>query len=143
MTSNFGITDGETEQRQVMAAADEETMAIGSGDVERYFAILTEDAVFLPPNLMPLTGKELRQWLRDFLNQVAIEFLQSGHGETVVARDWAWHEYTCSWRATPKSGAPPAVLHFKGAHLIRRAPDGTWKLARNIWNLNPAPSAAA
>ena len=35
---------------------------IASGDAGLYFAILTPDAVFMPPNSMPKSGDELRQW---------------------------------------------------------------------------------
>ena len=77
----------ERDRLQVIAAAEEETSAIATGDAERYFAILTDDAVFMPPNSLPKTGEELRQWLREFLSQVAVEYLQSVHGQTVVSGD--------------------------------------------------------
>ncbi len=134
-------TSSENNLPQVIAAADEEAAAIRTGDAERYFAILTEDAVFMPPNLMPKTGDDLRQWLREFLNTVTVEYLSSRDGQTEIAGDLAYHEYSCSWRVTPKAGGPPSVAHFKGLHILRRLPGGSWKLSRNIWNVNPAAAA--
>lgn len=88
--------DSELDRRRVMAASHEELGASVAGDPERYFNILTGDAVFLPPNSLPKAGPELRQGLRDFLAQVAVECLDSVHGETVVAGDIAYHEYACT-----------------------------------------------
>lgn len=132
----------ERDRLQVIAAAEEEMSAIATGDAERYFAVLTEDAVFMPPNSLSKTGEELRQWLREFLSQVAVECLQSLHGQTVVAGDLAYHGYACSWKTTPRAGGQPTIAHFKGMHIARRLADGSWRLARNIWNLSPAAAAA-
>jgi ketosteroid isomerase-like protein len=30
-------------------------------------------------------------------------------------------------------------MRFKGLHILERAPDGPWKISRNIWNTNPPP----
>lgn len=128
------------DRQQILAVAQEESDAIAAADAERYFAILDEDAVFLPPNLAALSGARLRTWLGDFLNQVAVEVLQTADGETGIAGDLAFHEYTCSWRTRPRAGGSAAVAHFKGLHILRRMPGGNWKLMRNIWNLNPAPA---
>jgi ketosteroid isomerase-like protein len=134
--------DPDLDRRQVMAASDEEANAIVAGDAERLFKILADDAVMFPPNLPAKTGDDLRQWLREFLARVTIETLESAHGETVVAGDIAYHEYTCTWRVTPKAGGQPTVAHFKGLHIARRLPDGSWKLAKNIWNSSPTAASA-
>ena len=131
----------ENERQQVLAVADQEADAISRGDANLYFEILAQDAVFMPPNAMPKSDDDLRQWLRDFLADVKVEYLQSGHGQTLIAGDLAYHEYTCSWKVTPRSGGEPKTAHFKGVHLMRRFPDGSWKLSRNIWNLNPVAAA--
>ena len=131
----------ERDRLLVMAAAEEESNAITSGDAERYMAILSEDAVFMPPNSLSKSGEELRQWLREFLGQTAVECLQMVHGETVIAGDLAYHEYGRSWRTRPRAGGPAAIAHFKGLHIVRRQEDGSWKLARNIWNVSPTTAA--
>jgi ketosteroid isomerase-like protein len=131
----------ETELRRVRAVADEEVAAIGAGDAARFRAVLTEDAVLMPPNLMPKTGRELRDWMEEFLNQFAVEYLASAHGATEAAGDLAYHEFSCSWRVTPKAGGEAKVAHFKGLHILRRQAGGGWKVAREIWNANPAAAS--
>jgi ketosteroid isomerase-like protein len=121
----------------VFAVTEEEVAAIESGDIDRYLALLSDDAVFMPQNVAAKTGCDLRQWLRDFLDQVTIKYLQFTHGETVIRNDLACHAYSCSWTATPKSGGQPALMRFKGMHVLRRMPEGIWRISRSIWNTDP------
>lgn len=125
----------------VNAVADEESDAIVAGDLERLFAVLSTDCVMMPPNLMTKTGDELRQWFREFLDSVTVESLYYEHGRTMIAGDLACHDYVCGWKVTPKSGEPATTPHFKGLHILQRASDGSWKICREIWNLNPARAA--
>jgi ketosteroid isomerase-like protein len=129
----------ELDRQQVVAVTDEEVAAISAGDFDRYLAILTDDAVYLPPNLPPKNGKELHAWLRDFLERFSIEWLRFIHDETVVVGDLAYHRYTYGWRVTPKAGGEPIVGHGKGMQILRGKPGGPWKLSRSIWNAIPAP----
>ena len=41
---------------------------------------------------------------------------------------------------TPKDGSDPVVEQLKGIHIYQRQADGTWKIARDIWNTDaPTP----
>ena len=117
-----------------------EARAIAAGDFERYLSLLSPEAVFMPPNVAPKSGDELRTWLRDFLNQFSIRLHHFAHGETIICGDVASHVYGCSWTAAPKSGGPGTLMHFKGMHILRRQRDGSWKITRNIWNTHPNPA---
>jgi ketosteroid isomerase-like protein len=125
------------DRQQVFAVTEEEVAVIEAGDIRGYLALLSDDAVFMPQNVASKTGDDLRQRLRGFLDRVAIEYLRFAHGETVIRDDLACHAYTCSWTATPKSGGQPALMCFKGIHVLRRQPGGHWKTSRSIWNANP------
>ena len=125
--------------QHAITATEEEMLAMSSGDIDRYFAILAVDAVLLPPNTTAKRGQELRSWLKDFLDHFGVQWLRFAHGETVVVGDLAYHEYEYSMKSTPKEGGEPAIGHGKGLHVLRREPDGAWKVVRNIWNSTPAP----
>ncbi|HUJ43707.1 MAG TPA: DUF4440 domain-containing protein [Opitutaceae bacterium] len=118
----------------VRATIDREIAAIAAGDSPAYFAVLTDDAVFMPPNSPPRMGAELRGWLGEFLRSVSVQWLKFAHDETVVVGDLACHAFTCRWRVTPKTGGDSRVLQFKGLHVLRRGADGAWKIHREIWN---------
>ena len=127
---------------EILAVTDEEVAAVAAGDMNRYDSILAPDAAFLPPNLPPQTGAGLRSWLRDFLERFRVEWLTFVHVDTVFQGDLAVHSYEYSWRVTPKASGEPVVSHGKGLHILRREPDGRWRLWREIWNPSPkAPEA--
>ncbi|HYK87151.1 MAG TPA: DUF4440 domain-containing protein [Acidobacteriota bacterium] len=125
--------------RAVFAVSDEEAAAIAAGDIVRYLPLLAEEAVFMPPNSPERSGEDLRRWLGEFLQNVAVVVHSSHHGETLVTGNMAFHVFRCTWTVSPKSDRKPSLLHFKGLHLLRRQLDGSWKITREIWNLSPAP----
>ncbi len=129
--------DLDRDRQQVNALTEAEATAIESGDADSYFSLLSDDAQFMPPNIASKTGDDLRRWLSDFLQQVTIKYIEYAHRETVIREDLACHSYACRWTATPKSGGPPTSMAFKGMHVLRRQPGGSWKIARSIWNTDP------
>jgi ketosteroid isomerase-like protein len=123
--------------QQVVTAAKRETEVIASGDIDGYLGLLADDAVFLPPNTPAKAGRELRTWLRDFLQRASVEWLDYADGASIVSGDLAIHDYSYVWRVTPKAGGQPVVGRGKGLQAYRRLPNGTWKLLRNVWNADP------
>lgn len=125
--------------QQVTAVTDLERSAMSRGDMDQYFAILAQDAVFLPPNTTAKTGEELRTWLKDFLDHFEITWAKWVDGETVVMGNLAYHDYAYSMKSTPRAGGEPVIGNGKGVEVFRREEDGTWKIVRNIWNAAPEP----
>jgi ketosteroid isomerase-like protein len=123
--------------QQVVAVADEEAAAARDGDAAAYFAVLAEDAVFLPPNQDAKQGAELRDWLSNFLGTYKVEWLEYVHDESVIMGDLAYHRYSYRWKVTPKAGGEPTLASGKGLHVLQREPDGGWKISRNLWNTSP------
>jgi uncharacterized protein (TIGR02246 family) len=124
----------ESRYEDIFTVIRQEARAINSGDMEAYLAILTDDAVFLPPGAPAKTGVELRTWLSAFLEEITVEGLKYDTQEIVVTADLAYHWYKFSWTLTPKAGGKPMFGQGKGIHILHRSPDGGWKLAREIWN---------
>ncbi len=120
-----------------MAIVEQEVAASGAGDVNSYLQILGEDAVYLPPNLEAKQGEELREWLGDFVRRFRVEWLEFVHGQTVAVGDLAYHDYTYRWRVTPKANGQAILSQGKGLYILRKLPDGSWKVSRNIWNASP------
>ncbi len=112
---------------------------MAAGDAGAYLAALTDDAVFMAPNVEAKTGPALRQFLEEFLRSVAVKWLSFDHLETVVVGDLAFHVFKCSWRTTPKAGGASAIMHFKGLHVLHRGTDHLWRIRREIWNASPDP----
>jgi ketosteroid isomerase-like protein len=128
----------EADCQKVIDVANLEMASVAAGDSDGYLALLTDDAVFMPPNTTAKAGHELRNWLCDFLERVTVEWLTFTHCEAEVAGGLAFHCFTYSWRVTPKAGGEPTIGHGKGIHILRRQPNGDWKIARELWNASPA-----
>ena len=137
------MIDIHSDTQKIITVADQEAAAMQSGDMSAYLTILFEDAVYMPPNTAPKRDEELRRWLREFLDNNLVEWPRFDHGETIIAGDLAFHEYTYTMRATPKAGGQPATGYGKGMQVLRRENDGSWKILRNIWNARPPDSPAA
>jgi ketosteroid isomerase-like protein len=132
-------SDTKKDRQNIIALIDREVKAVGEGDFETYNAILTDGAVFMPPDSFAKEGEELRRWLCDFLERFKVEWIEFVHGNVEVAGDLALHEYIYRWRVTPKDGGNTNVIGGKGIHIVRRQRNGSWKIAREIWNANPMP----
>ncbi len=128
----------QTDIRAIHAAVDQEMAAVAKGDARAYFDALTDDAVFMAPNVEAKTGPALHQFLDEFLRTVSVKWLSFEHIETVAVGDLAFHVFKCSWRTTQKNGnAVSSVMHFKGLHVLCRGADGRWRIRREIWNASP------
>jgi ketosteroid isomerase-like protein len=130
-------TGANLDYQRILEITKEEVRAVEAGDLDKYLSLLSADAVFMPQNATVKAGEELRAWLRDFLGHFTIQYRHFAHEETIVRDDLACHTYTCSWIATPRSGGEPKPASFKGIHVFRRQADGSWTIARSIWNTDP------
>ena len=128
-----------SEADAIIELVDHEVAAMRVGDIDQYVALLTDDAVLFPPNVLPKAGVELRQWLGEFLQRVRVEWLSFVHDEVGVSGDLGYHVYSYTWRTIPKGRGDATIGSGKGVHIVRRDATGAWRIAREIWNGNPAP----
>ncbi len=127
----------DTDLEYVRSVVEQEVTAVVNGDTDACLGILSDDALFMPPDEATKHGDELRQWLRDFLEQCAIEVLHYEDEEFILSGDLAFHRFTIDWTVTPKADGKAVSSQLKGMHVLQRQSDGSWKLAREIWNANP------
>ena len=55
-----------------------------------------------------------------------------------MTSDWAYERFSFSRTMTPTGGGEPTTARGKGIHVYRRQSDGSWKLARDLWNSDEA-----
>ena len=133
--------DVEADAAAINRLLDEDTTALNAGDAVGLVALYTEDVVLMPPDELAVIGKEARRaFLQTFFDQYTLELARSTE-EVVVADDWAFARSTQTSTLTPKDGGEPIERSGKVIHIYQRQPDGSWKLARAIWNFDqPAAS---
>ncbi len=114
--------------------------AMSAGDVDGMMFDYAEDAVQMPPNEPALRGNDaIRASYEAFLDQYDI-VLENPAEEIFVTGDWGILRGSYVISLTPKADGEP--IQEAGKYLVtwRRQPDGSWRVAHEIWNSdNPLP----
>jgi uncharacterized protein (TIGR02246 family) len=118
--------------------------AAKGGDVDTLATLWTADAVALPPGEQPVVGIDaIRAWLnRDRMDTSKFEVTEYvlDFKDVRISGDEAIEWGRTSMAMRPK-GAPGGVRTSGNImRVLKRQRDGTWKVARAIWNLErPVP----
>jgi uncharacterized protein (TIGR02246 family) len=111
-----------------------------AGDIDAWMSSFTEDAIVMVPNIPALTNKlAIRQWNTPYFEQFDLHE-ESDAREIQVAGDWGYIRAHWIWTLTPKDGGESVKDTGNSIWIVRRQPDGSWKIARGIYNSeNPIP----
>lgn len=115
----------------IRAMVDTHLRSILAHDPDAFLATCTDDIIFMPPEQPPVVGKEgCRGFLKDF--PVPEAFTSEiadveGTGDLAFARGSATASFPDG-----------ATVTFTYVGIHRRQPDGSWKMARDIWNTDDA-----
>ena len=121
---------------------DADVVAAGNAhNVDALLSFFAPDARMLPPGAPPVVGKEaIRSLMVGFLSP---EFHVAHDLESVVVSqggDLAYVSYT--YALTFKGpGGTPVTEKGKDISIYTKGPDGSWKLAVDIWNESEPPPA--
>ncbi len=119
-----------------------EAATLSSEAIEGLGAVYTNDVRFMPPNEPALMGLQASEsWAADFVDEFAGVSLEYTGSDVTLAGDWAIERYVGTVMMTPKAGGETITETIKGIHIYRRQPDGSWRIAQDIWNSNEAPPA--
>ncbi|HYS77847.1 MAG TPA: SgcJ/EcaC family oxidoreductase [Candidatus Dormibacteraeota bacterium] len=114
---------------------DEYVAAHNAAEVDRMVALFADDAVLMPADEPTLTGKKaIGTHYQEFFDQTASEITLEPV-ETRVAGDWAFERIELGVTVPGDKGK---VLLAKAKYLwiLQKQPDGSWKIARAIYNLD-------
>jgi ketosteroid isomerase-like protein len=116
------------------------TAALGRGDTGALAKMIVKDFVAMPPDRPPIVGSEATMaFWTEFLEEYTFE-VSTSIGEVVAADHWAFVRATNRWTATPKADGESQEGQATYLHIFQKQPDGSWKVARDIWNSDqPAP----
>ncbi len=116
--------------------------AMSAQDVDGVMVNYAEDAVQMPPNEPALRGTgAIRARHQAFLDQYDI-VLENPAEEIFVTGDWGILRGSYVINLTPKADGEP--IQDAGKYLVtwRKQPDGSWRVAHQIWNSdNPLPGS--
>jgi ketosteroid isomerase-like protein len=107
--------------------------AVNAKDLARLGAAYTDDAVLMPPNGAEIKGRALIQafWKEQIDQGMRVESMTStgsqGFGTT------GYESGVVELRFAPAFGSP-VMDTVKFVTILQRGADGTWRIARDIWN---------
>ena len=108
--------------------------AFNRADMEAMARHLTDDSVGMPPKAVPQEGIEAQKaaWAVGF--QAGTSHFTVTPIEVDVAGDLAVDRFHWAVEVTPHGGGDPIRDEGNCVWIDRRQPDGSWKVARAIWN---------
>lgn len=113
-------------------------------DVDAYVDLWTDDGIYMWPNVPVLAGKAaIRSHMEALYETKRFEQLTLTAEETVVTGDWAFERGIVVLSIAPKAGGDVVSDANKYLMILRRQPDGAWKLARLCRNSNNPPPGEA
>jgi ketosteroid isomerase-like protein len=108
---------------------------------EFYANAHTEDAVLMYDREPAIIGREnVYAYIKDnfskVLSEYVFEFPNWNTEELIIADSWAFHRFNGKAVLRPKKGGESIELDRKYLDIWKKSPDGDWKIARHIYNLN-------
>ena len=127
-------SDRERDLEAIQALGQTWTDAMKHSDIDRLLELVTEDAVFMPPNAPSIVGRPaLAQAYRVVFAMFQVE--QTFAPEAIqVGGGWAFVRGRDTLAMTPLAGGPSIEMNGRGISIMHRTEDGSWKFARGITN---------
>lgn len=112
--------------------------ALNAGDLVALEALYTEDAIQLPPDRPPLTGREaIRSSLEKELSGIKIHAVVEVR-EAVVSTGWAYARGHYQTTIKSQDVGPMTVTTGSWLDILKRGADGSWRIARSVWSKHGA-----
>jgi uncharacterized protein (TIGR02246 family) len=116
--------------------------AVNAADVAGVLAVWAADGVLMPPHHPPVRGRAaLAEYFRAVFARAELTFRFTSSVVEVLGAG-AVERLSYAARAIPRGGGEAVAEEGTGLHVYRRAPDGTWLLAQDIWH-SDGPAATA
>lgn len=109
--------------------------AHNDADADRMMALFTNDAVLMPTDEPAVTGRAaIGDHYQEFFDQTPSK-IALRPVETRVAGDWAFERIEMTV-TLPGGGGRVMQTEMKYLWILERQPDGSWLIARAIYNLD-------
>jgi ketosteroid isomerase-like protein len=109
-------------------------------------SLWTDDIVTMHPGAPAVVGKaaniaKLQAGIEQMKGQDIMAYNEEFQ-EVRIQGDWAYEWGTITGRTRPFSGGNESAYRFNVMRILQRQPDGSWKVARSIYNDAEPPVAA-
>jgi ketosteroid isomerase-like protein len=115
--------------------------AINSNNTSRVMACYDKDAVVMQPNGPEVSGHgPIRKWVDDYFTAFKTHWIKKSK-VMWVAGDYGFDQGVDTAADKPRDGGPIQRYTVKGILIYKRQRNGEFKVYRDIWNNNSAPTA--
>jgi uncharacterized protein (TIGR02246 family) len=116
--------------------------AYNTGDIEAALALYADDPLSMPPSDAVMNRQDTRAMLETFFGENDVQVTLQAD-EIVVAGDLGVLRLSYSESWTPRGEGEAGEQEGTWLVLLRKQPDGSWKLWRDMWSAVPPPATEA
>jgi uncharacterized protein (TIGR02246 family) len=111
-------------------------------DVSALLELVTNDVLFMPPNMPSVRGKAaVAEMFRVFFSNSTVD--QTFNPEEIqIGGNWAFARGQDVMTIVPRDGGPPVRAEARGISILHRDADGAWRFARGMTNMTAPPQTA-
>ena len=131
----------EADLRAIEALNEHDVQAVLASDTNAIFSQWTDDFVVLPPVGPIMRGREaiaasVEQNKEQIKTMVPVDYV-GDFEEIIVAGDYAFEWGTYRGSARPSAGGEAVKYGGKILRILKRQPDGAWKMHRTMTTSDP------
>lgn len=140
MTERHGASaaDADAEAAGVARTTARLLSAVNASDLAGVLGVWSADGVLMPPHHPSVRGRPaIERYFKQLFAQTRLTFSFTS-SEIHVSGDTAFERVEYAVSARPVRDGLELQDVGKGLHVYRRQPNGSWKLALDIWNSDTA-----
>jgi uncharacterized protein (TIGR02246 family) len=113
--------------------------ATNAGDPDRGAATMAPDVIIMPPDRLPLVGKEeIRSLAHHYHATFELKYTLD-YDEVETAGHWGFARATVTGTRTSKSGGRVEQVSLRNLWIFKKQADGQWKFWRIMFNSTVSP----
>jgi len=119
---------------------DKYSIAMNAENPDLWISLWDENGIQMPPGTPAVVGKPaIEKGIHESYQALDWEEFIIYLEEVKVAGDWGYARGTYSASITPRAGGETAFLDGKYLTILKRQPDGSWKIYRDCFNSDVPP----
>ncbi len=127
------------DEQAVREVLDRIAYAWNTGNVDGFLAEFTEEMIIDPPNGPAISGKDANRSVSKPVFENSSYDVSIEIKELVIAGDWAFDRSVMTGTATDKETGELQDIRSGIVHTFERQPNGSWKIAWDVYNTDIAP----
>ena len=136
------FADSSADLAAIDSLHEADVASVRARDIDALLNLWSDNPIALPPEGPILEGREAIAGMLEPNRSGAerlwetVEYVQN-FTEVEVAGTYAWDLGTVTTRMVRKSDGRELTLNGKLLRILRREPDGSWRVHRSAWNTEP------